>query len=61
VAGLEHEHFVGQRQDVCQRRPGLDAVWEHHDPGVVRAEADLVLGEDHPVAQLAAHFAPLET
>ncbi len=61
VAGLEHQHLVGQRQDVGQRRPGLDAVRKDHDPGVVRAEVDLVLGEDHPVAHLAAHFAPLET
>ena len=33
---------------------------EQHDPGVVAAEADLVLGQDHPVGDLAAHLAPLE-
>ena len=27
---------------------------------MVGAEADLVLGEDHPVGDLAAHLAPLE-
>ena len=39
--------------------PGSAPV-EHHDPGVVGAELDLVLGEDHPVGELAAHLAPLE-
>ncbi len=39
--------------------PG-SAVGEQHDPGVVGAEPDLVLGEDHPVGDLAAHLAPLE-
>ena len=35
--------------------PG-SALREHHDPGVVGAELDLVLGEDHPVGELAAHL-----
>ena len=39
--------------------PG-SASGEQHDPGVVGAEADLVLGEDHPVRDLAAHLAALE-
>ena len=33
---------------------------QQHDPAVVGAQLDLVLGEDHPVRDLAAHLAPLE-
>ena len=48
------------RQHVGERRPRLDPVGEDHDPGVVGAEADLVLGEDHPARQLAAQRALVE-
>ena len=37
------------------RVPG--SVGQQHDPGVVGAEIDLVLGQDHPVGELAAHLA----
>ena len=60
VAGLDLEHRVGERQHVGERRARLVRGVEEHDPGVVGAEVDLVLGEDHPVGDLAAHLAPLE-
>ena len=57
VAGrLDEEHVVDERQDVGERRSGLGRR-EQHDPGVVAAEADLVLGQDHPVGDEAAHLA----
>ena len=40
--------------------PGVERVVEHHDPVVVGAEVDLVLGEDHPLGHFAAQLAPLE-
>ena len=43
----------------AQRRARL-GLRQHHDPRVVRAELDLVLGEDHPVRELAANLALLE-
>ena len=46
---LELEHVGGDRQDVGQRRAGHEVVVEHHDPVVVGADRDLVLGQDHPV------------
>ena len=54
------EHLIDDRQDVDERRPGLEPVREQHDPGVVGAEADLVLGEDHPARYLAAELPLLE-
>ena len=48
-----------QRQDV-REGVGLGAVGEQHDPRVVGAEVDLVLRQDHPVRELAAHRATLE-
>ena len=47
------EHLLAQRQHVGQRRPRLDAVRQHHDAGMVRAEPDLVLGKDHPARYLS--------
>ena len=47
------EHLLVHRQDVGQRRARLDPVGQQHDPGVVGAEADLILGEDHPARELA--------
>ena len=56
VAGrLDEQHVVDERQDVPKRRPRL-GLGQHHDPRVVGAELDLVLGEDHPVGELAAHL-----
>ncbi len=54
------EHLVSDRKRVHERRSGLDAVGEHHDSPVLVAEADLVLGQDHPVRALAAELALLE-
>ncbi len=47
------EDLLVHGQDVRERRPRLDAVGQDHDPGVVGAEADLVLREDHPSRHLA--------
>ncbi len=60
VARLDLEHGVRERQDVGERRARLERGVEEHDPRVVRAELDLVLREDHPVRQLAAHLPLLE-
>ena len=54
--------IVGVASSTCSRTgstsasgvPGLDPVREHHDPGVIGAEPDLVLGQDHPARELAA-------
>ena len=60
VAGrLDEQHVLDERQHVAERRPGL-GLGQQHDPGVVGAELDLVLGEDHPVRELAANLALLE-
>ena len=40
--------------------PGSIPFGQQHDPGVIDAELDLVLGEDHSVAELAANLALLE-
>ena len=53
VAGrVELEHLVDERQRLGERRPGLERVVEDDDPGVVGAEVELVLGEDHPLGDL---------
>ena len=57
---LDLEHVLGEREHVRERRPGLGAVLEHHDPAVVLAELQLALGEDHPVRDLAAELRGLE-
>ena len=54
------EHLVADRQHVDERRARLEPVGEHHDPRVVVAEPDLVLGEDHPARGLAAKLALVE-
>ena len=60
VAGrLDEEHVVREREHVGERRPGL-GLGQHHDPRVVGAELDLVLGQDHPVRELAANLALVE-
>ena len=45
VAGLDLQHRVDERQHVGERRPRLVAAVEQHDPAVVGAELDLVLGD----------------
>ena len=57
---LEVEHLVGERQHIRQRRARLERIVEHDDPGVVGAEVELVLGEDHPLRDLPTELAPLE-
>ena len=42
------EHLIADREHVDERRSGLRAVREHHDPRVLVPEAYLVLGQDHP-------------
>ena len=54
------EHLLDERQHVGERRARLERVVEHHDPVVIGAEVDLVLGEDHPLRHLAAELAALE-
>ena len=61
VAGrLDEQHGVDERQHVGERRAGLGLVGSSMIPRVLGAEADLVLGQDHPVGDLAAHLAPVE-
>ncbi len=57
---LDVEHLLGERQHVGERRPRHQRGVEHHDPVVVGAEVDLVLGEDHPLRHLTAQLAPVE-
>ncbi len=59
VARLQLQHRVRERQHVREQRPRLDPVWQEHDAAVIRAELNLVLREDHSVAELAADFALL--
>ena len=56
---LDEQHLLDERKHVAERRPGL-GLGEDHDPGVVGAELDLVLGEDHPVRELATDLPLLE-
>ena len=58
--GRDVEDPIPDRQHVDERRAGLDPAGEHHDPGVVVAETDLVLGEDHSPRCLAAKLALVE-
>ena len=47
---LEIEHLSGDRQHLRKRPPWLEPVLlEHQDPGMLRTDRQLVLGEDHPV------------
>ena len=54
------EDRVRERKHVRERRSRLDPVRQNHDAGVIHAELDFVLGEDHPVAELAANLALVE-
>ena len=54
------EHVIADREDVGEWRSRLRPVLEHHDPGVILAEADLVLGEDHSPRELPAKGAFVE-
>ena len=49
VERLDLEHVLAERQHVDERRAGVKRVVEHHDPGVIVAELELALGEDHPL------------
>ena len=57
---LQLEHVGGDRQHVGQRRARPQLGVEHHDPVVVGADRDLVLGQDHPVRLDAAQLGLLE-
>ena len=57
---LELEHVGGDRQHVGQRRARQQLVVEHHDPVVVEADRDLVLGQDHALRRHAAELGALE-
>ena len=41
-------------ESVGERGPRGPLVGQNHDSAVIRAELDLVLGEDHPVRPLSA-------
>ncbi len=60
AGGLDEENVLDERERIGERRAGLPLLGKNHDPRVVRAERDLVLGEDHPVRQLAAELGRLE-
>ena len=61
IDGRRHvEHLVADREHVDERRAGLEALGQHHDPRVVVPEPDLVLGEDHPARGLPAKLALVE-
>ena len=55
---LELEHLAGDRQHLDQRRARSQLGVEHHDPVVVGADRDLVLGQDHPRGLDAAQLRP---
>ena len=58
---LEHEHVGRDRQHALERHARLEpARLEHHDPVVLDADRELVLGEDHPVRLLAAELGDLQ-
>ena len=57
---LDVQHLFDEGQDVRERCAGSERVGEQHDPVVIGAEIDLVLGEDHPLRHLTAQLAPLE-
>ena len=57
---LELEHVGGERQHLLERRPRQEVVVEDHDPLVQGADADLVLGQDHPVGLDAPQLRLLE-
>jgi hypothetical protein len=53
---LDLEHVVDEWKHVRERRAGLGDVVEDDDPGVVGAELELALGQDHPARHLAAEL-----
>ena len=56
VAGhLDLEDLVADGEEIDERRPGLGRFRENEDAGVVLAELELLLGEDHPCRALAPH------
>ena len=57
---LELEHVRGDRQRVGQRRARGQILRQDHDPVVLGADRDLVLGQDHPARLLAAQLGLLE-
>jgi hypothetical protein len=57
---LELEHLGGDRQHAAQRRARRELLVEDHDPRVVGADPELVLGQDHPVGLDAAQLGHAE-
>ena len=57
---LQDQDVLGEGELVRERRARLPLVGQQHDPGVVDAELDLVLREDHSVRELAAQLCRLE-
>jgi hypothetical protein len=53
---LELEDLGGDRQHVGERGARREPAVEDHDAGVLGADGDLVLGEDHPVGLDAAQL-----
>src|SRR5207247_8660703 len=58
---LELENGVGEREDIREGRTRLEGIGEDEDAGVVLAQLELALGEDHPVGELPPKFRLLET
>ena len=58
--GLDLEHVLPQREQVVERRSRGPLRGQDEDPGVVGAELELPLGEDHPLGELAAELRRLE-
>ena len=57
---LQQQDVLREGELVRERRARLPLVGQQHDPGVVDAELDLVLREDHSVRELAAQLCRLE-
>ena len=54
---LQLQHVVGDRQYIQQRGAGGQAVLvQDQDPGVLGADAQFVLGQDHPLRDHAAQL-----
>ena len=61
VAGhLDLEDLLPEREDVAERRPRLPRLREDEDAGVLGAELQLGLREDHAVGHRAAQLGALE-
>ena len=57
---LDLQDVLAERKHVAKRRPRLVRLGQDEDPGVLVAQPELGLGEDHPVGDAAAELRPLE-